>query len=104
MQAWRISPIALSAICLAGAAYFSYTDAAFIIRGCREEDYPEFVFYLFVAPTALAALLVAVRPLLSLEEFARKSLKAYMGISLMLSIMGLLVTALVLAEPGAGSC
>ena len=90
-------PVGLSIISLLVATYFSITDKAYLIRGCRVEDYPEAFFVLFIAPAALLALALG---LLGARSKSRKHVVA----SVVLSTASIVATVGVLFEPGGGIC
>ena len=96
-------PVALSGICLVVAIYFSLTDTAFRLRGCRDEDYPEYAFLLIVSPVALVALILGTKACLPRTRSgpARRFL---VGASLVLSILCAAYTIAALLEPGGGTC
>jgi len=98
-----LGPLALSGICLAVAIYLSATDTAFHLRGCRIEDYPELTFLIIVAPVALVALVLAI--MASLPRTRSRPARLFLtSASLILSIIGAIVTIDVLLEPGGGTC
>ena len=85
------------------AIYLSATDTAFLLRGCRVEDYPELTFILIVAPVALVALVLAIVP--SLPRARSRPARLFLtSASLFLIIIGAIVTIDVLVEPGGGTC
>ena len=90
-------PLGLSAISLLVATYFTFTEKAYLIRGCRVEDYPEAAFILFIGPAALIAFAFA---LLSVRSQDRK----HIGTSVALSVASIGATVAVLFEAGGGIC
>lgn len=90
-------PLGLSMISLLVATYFTITDKAYLIRGCRVEDYPEAAFLLFIGP---AALLAFVFGLLGARTRDRK----HVGASVALSLVSIAGTLAILVEPGGGIC
>ncbi|QIK77991.1 hypothetical protein G7077_02760 [Sphingomonas piscis] len=90
-------PLALSVISLIVATYFTVTDKAYLMRGCRVEDYPELAFLLFIGPAALVAVAFGV---LGLRSKTRK----HVGASVVLSIVSIAATVGVLFEAGGGQC
>src|SRR4051812_35822325 len=95
-------PVAVSALCLAGALYFSLTNSAYVIRGCREEDFPELAFILFTGPVALIALVVSIASVRANVTLGVK--RIMVGVSLLLSLLSILLTLWVLFEPGGNVC
>lgn len=93
-------PVGLSAICLLVAIYLSVTDTAYLVRGCRVEDYPEAFFIFFVAPGALLAFVLGLRSVRS--EPGRR--KPQVIASAILSIACIAATVSVLAAPEGSIC
>ena len=97
-------PVVLSLLCLVAALYFSFSNSAYAMRGCREEEYPELGFILVIAPVAAIALMMSI---LSVRAKCRSRLRRYrieVTVSLLLSILCILATLSVLFEAGGGVC
>ena len=92
-----------SAISLAFAGYFSFTDRAYLLRGCRKEDYPEVIFLFIILPMALLALGAGLRSILDTRHSTRRRYSP-LAISLLLSVLCIGITIAVLIEPGKGGC
>ena len=90
-------PVGLSIVSLLVAAYFSVTDKAYLIRGCRVEDYPEAFFLFFIVPGALLAFVLGVLG-------ARSNDRKHFVASVALSSASIAATLGVLFEPGGGIC
>jgi hypothetical protein len=90
-------PVGLSIVSLLVGVYFSVTDKAYLIRGCRVEDYPEAFFLLFIVPAALLALVLGLLG-------ARSKSRKYVVASVVLSIASIAATLGALFEPGGGVC
>jgi cytochrome bd-type quinol oxidase subunit 2 len=93
----RYAPMFFSGACLASALFFSVTDTAFRLRGCRSEDYPELFFLILVAPVAVAAVATAILALRSARKWPFAS-------SIVLSVLCVAMTIFALIEPGSGGC
>lgn len=84
-------------ISLLVATYFTITDKAYLIRGCRVEDYPEAAFLLFISPAALLGLVFGLIG-------ARSGDRKHVGASVTLSLVSMAGTLAILLEPGGGMC
>ena len=90
-------PLGLSLACLCASAYFSATDTAYVIRGCRVEDYPEVLFLFIVSPASILACALAL-------QGARSRSGKSLAVSLALCAACVVITAGILAEPGNSIC
>jgi hypothetical protein len=90
-------PLALGGVCLVAALYLSVTDAAYLMRGCRVEDYPEAFFLFFVAPAALLASVLAIR-------FIASRRRSLVVASVVLSVLCVAAMVFVLTEPATSFC
>ena len=98
----RLLVLALSCLQLLVAAYFTVTNQAFVLRGCRLEDYPEVAFALVVIPLSVTAVAFSLASVRADRGSRRSWVTTVIGVLLLTA--SAMLSIYILAEPGGGNC